>query len=107
MATKKVAIKKSVKKVKPAFTVDMTDVESISEAYNEITAAKMSAGLNIRPEQHMNMMLKMVKVFNKMFYMLPKDHTTVYDGLKNKIVEKVEKKPNVFKRFWNWITRKK
>jgi hypothetical protein len=114
--TKKVT-KKTVKEFKPAFVADLTDAESMTDVYVAFGLAKQDAGLPISDveldaiidktiEISVRELTKMSKeAFDKATHIvsITGDEKLVFDadgGFK-------VKKPNVFKRFWNWITRKK
>lgn len=119
---------KTVKTVKPVFTVDITECETINDLILAFAEAKMSAGVAINEtellaiiENEINNAVcdcveEMFGSHNALYmhedgtleaidlkeYRVGKDENL---NFKNGVIE--VKKPNIFKRFWNWITRKK
>lgn len=94
MATKKTTTKTKSKKVTTDFKVDLTTVNSGSEVYAAIADAKCDKFLtNI---EYLTLISDIVNRFGI---------NITFCNCNNCI--KPTKKPNVFKRFWNWITRKK
>jgi len=116
--TKKTVKKTSkvVKEFKPKFVVDLTKIKEPSDIYVAFAMAKQSAGLPISDtemkavidktvELSMNCMFACSRsIFNEMAKTVEinGDEKLVFDS---KGQFKV-KKPNIFKRFWNWITGK-
>lgn len=116
--TKKTVKKTSkvVKEFKPKFVVDLTKVKEPSDICIAFAMAKQGAGLPISDtemravidktvELSMDCMLACSRsVFNEVAKTVEinGDEKLVFDS---KGQFKV-KKPNIFKRFWNWITRK-
>lgn len=81
------------KTFKPLFTVDLTECETPRDIYVKYADAKVAAGLPITKTEY----------------------DAVIAGAEDNASLKVtmvvaecepKKKPNVFKRFWNWLTRK-
>lgn len=113
--------KKTKKAVKPAYTIDLTDVSSIEEAEIRIALTKYEAGVelnsaNIVALKNYAKSLCMTYAISEMIkadriYVLGAGVAFVTERVDGPIVdidvEVKEKKPNIFKRFWNWITRKK
>ena len=110
----KKTIKKTTKTVKPAFIVDMTEVNTPSELYAAFGLAKQDAKLPMTDEELTaiinitiaTVLETIIKEFNK----LPCKQFEITNGEKLVFDEKGNvkvKKPNIFRRFWNWITRKK
>lgn len=118
--------KKQTKKVaKPAYVVDLTGVSGEFDASLRIALCKYENKIgdfnssNIYALKQYAKMLSMTYAINNLinrneltligcgvFYSFPIDTADlVVTGVK--IVETNKKKPNIFKRFWNWITRKK
>ena len=118
---------KSMKPVKKYVIVDLTNVESPSDVYAAFVEAKCGVE-PITKEEMFNYAMHVTELMNTyiiqscnrlMDYMdtLIDTIESVYDSSEdNEEAEdeceapkekKVEKKPNIFKRFWNWITRKK
>ena len=116
--TKKTVKKTSkvVKEFKPKFVVDLTNVTDPQDVCVEFAFAKQNAGLPLSEREFtalidktiditINGMLACSKaVFNEVAKTVEinGDEKLVFDS---KGQFKV-KKPNIFKRFWNWITRK-
>jgi hypothetical protein len=115
---KKTATKKTTKKtVQPEFIMNCVDNTTPAELYNEVVSAKVRAGKPITTEElelakehavdesidviaaatmdcFMNLPHKEIKIDG--------DEKLIFDSKGNFKV----KKPNIFKRFWNWIRRK-
>lgn len=97
-----------MKKFKPSYIVDITKCEDTLDMIVAIAYAKTDANVAITRDE-----LDAVIILNA--YDL-KDYTeTTADKFSemiintlNKCVENKEskKKPNIFKRFWNWMTKK-
>lgn len=105
--------KKPVKKFNPAFVVDLTGDLSMTEIYAKFGLAKQRAGLAISDTEFEAIVSLLAQCaadfFVKHIFELPCTNIRI-DG-----DEKLEfdsngkfrvKKPNIFKRFWNWIRRK-
>lgn len=118
---------KSMKPVKKYVIVDLTNVESPSDVYAAFVEAKCGVE-PITKEEMFNYAMHVTELMNSTIvkscaslvdYLdaLIDTIESVYDNddsddadndvIKREEEEKVEKKPNIFKRFWNWITRKK
>lgn len=120
---------KSMKPVKKYVIVDLTNVESPSDVYAAFVEAKCGVE-PITKEEMFNYAMHVIELMNStivkscaslMDYIdaLIDTIESVYDNQEDpddlvikreeeeEEEEKVEKKPNIFKRFWNWITRKK
>lgn len=82
------ATKKSTKKVKVDYVVDLTNCSDASDVYYAFAKAKMDKHFTT-PE---------VEVF--------KERNTQYVYMfVEKCCDNCCKKPNIFKRFWNWLTK--
>lgn len=113
--------KKTKKAVKPTYTIDLTDVSSIEEAEIRIALTKYEAGVelnsaNIAALENYIKSLCMLYAISEMVkadrvYVLGAGVVFATKRIDGPIVdidvEVKEKKSNIFKRFWNWITRKK
>lgn len=110
---KKTETKKTKKAVKPQFIVDLTNVENPTELYAAFGLAKQSANLPITNAEldaiigvTTNIAMKLMAdsiVENSRAIEITGDEKLVFDVNGKYTV----KKPNIFRRFWNWITRKK
>lgn len=91
------------KKFKPLFTVNITNCNDDRDIVVEFTKAKVRAGLPITEYEFNTCISHTISMFedalNSMSFEL--EVPDVPDMIL------VKKKPNIFKRFWNWITRKK
>lgn len=117
---------KSMKPVKKYVIVDLTNVENPSDVYAAFVEAKCGVE-PITKEEMFNYAMHVTELMNSNIvkscaslvdyldalidtiesaYDSSEDDEMV-DHEKKEKEEKVEKKPNIFKRFWNWITRKK
>ena len=119
---------KSMKPVKKYVIVDLTNVESPSDVYAAFVEAKCGVE-PITKEEMFNYAMHVTDLMNSNIvkscaYLvdyidaLIDTIESVYDkddsdDAENAVMKRedeeneVEKKPNIFKRFWNWITRKK
>ena len=120
---------KSMKPVKKYVIVDLTNVESPSDVYAAFVEAKCGVE-PITKEEMFNYAIHVTDLMNsnivKSCAYLVDYIDALIDTIENAYdnqedtddlvikreeeeeeEEKVEKKPNIFKRFWNWITRKK
>lgn len=117
---------KSTKPVKKYVIVDLTNIESPSDVYAAFVEAKCGVE-PITKEEMFNYAMHVTELMNStvvkscaslMDYIdaLIDTLESAYDNQEDPDLvikrkegeeEKVEKKPNIFKRFWNWITRKK
>ena len=102
-------MKKSTKKTKPTFVVDLTNATSVEDVKIAFVEAKVKAGVPIT----MNELLAYVRIGLDIATELQNCNVTIIESdelaLKMlKLIKKYEnKKTPWYKRFWNWITRKK
>lgn len=106
---------KKTKKVtkKPMFLVDLTEIESPDDIVMEFIAGKVRAGLPISEKEMFFSMgygaATALTAVEDFYY----SHATMIedDKLANKLLKEIgkalKKKQPWYKRFWNWITRKK
>lgn len=118
---------KSMKPVKKYVIVDLTNVESPSDVYAAFVEAKCGVE-PITKEEMFNYAMHVTELMNSTIvkscvslmdnidalidtieraYDNQEDPDDLVIKREGEEEEKVEKKPNIFKRFWNWITRKK
>lgn len=119
---------KSMTPVKKYVIVDLTNIESPSDVYAAFVKAKCGVE-PITREEMLNYPMHVIELMNSNIvksraYLVDYiDELTdiiesIYDNddsddAENDVIfgwgeeNEVEKKPNIFKRFWNWITRKK
>lgn len=118
---------KSMKPVKKYVIVDLTNVQSPSDVYAAFVEAKCGVE-PITKEEMFNYAIHVTELMNSTIVKSCASLMDYIDALIDTIEsaydnqedpddlvikreaeeeEKVEKKPNIFKRFWNWITRKK
>lgn len=98
---------KKVKKVaKPAFIVDITDCETATDVIVEIALAKVDAGIAITVSELEAILFNEIEFAIEEYENELKDEILVLTNIAMLQENKTPKKPNVFKRFWNWITRK-
>lgn len=106
-------MKKSTKKIKPAFIVNLTDFENPADVYYRFGIAKQNAKLPMTDNEFSGVINKIVDLATIMLIAkqtLCSNCVKVEDGEKLIFDSKgnyTVKKPNIFRRFWNWITRKK
>lgn len=106
--------KKVTKTVKPAFIVDLTNVETPAELYAAFGLAKQDANLPMTDDELVSIVNIAVNTtlaaLQDAFSKLPYTEYNITNGEKLIFDEKGNvkvKKANIFRRFWNWITRKK
>lgn len=110
---------KSTKNTKkePKFIVDYTNIERPEDVYVEYILAKVRAGMVIDSEEakalvHFGAVLTMeiinnyVEIFENTCVTTINDNKVAEDVLKI-LAKATQKKQPWYKRFWNWITRKK
>lgn len=122
---------KSTKPVKKYVIVDLTNIENPSDVYAAFVEAKCGVE-PITKEEMFNYAMHVTELMNSNIVKSCASLIDCLDALIDTIEsaydnqedpdlvimkreeekeeeeeEKVEKKPNIFKRFWNWITRKK
>lgn len=83
------------KKFDPVYTVDITDCTNVRDIIARFAEAKVKAGLTISEMEYGASIWSALSkhsrpIFIKAYYEMPRNL-----------------RPNIFKRFWNWITRKK
>lgn len=104
---------KKIKKNTTQFTVDLTDVNSCADVYDKIIDAKIKNNINVTPLELVTQVRFALSKLTEDYILLPKDFftckVTVVKDKSNKTDDKkqVRRKEGLFKRFWNWITRKK
>lgn len=92
-----------MKKNKYLFIVDLTECEDGVDVFTSIADAKVLAGVAINISEYMAIIESTI------------EHTVYATSIAESIVntvigalnKKTEKKDNIFKRFWNWLTNKK
>ena len=97
-----------MKKFKPSYIVDITKCEDTLDMIVAIAYAKIDANVAItRDELDAVIVLSAYDLKNFVEATADKFSEMIINTL-NKCVEKKEpkKKPNIFKRFWNWMTKK-
>lgn len=112
--TKKVT-KKTVKEFKPAYVVDLTDAESTTDVYVAFGLAKQGAGLPISDTELDAIIDKTVEISVRELTKMSKEafdkatHIVNIEGDDKLVFDSkggfTVKKPNVFKRFWNWVKK--
>ena len=115
---KKTTTKKITKKtVQPEFIMNCVDNTTPAELYNEVVSAKVRAGkpittdeLKLAKEYEVNRSIEVIVAATMDYFMnmphkeikIDGDEKLIFDAKGNFTV----KKPNILKRFWNWIRRK-
>lgn len=117
---------KSTKPVKKYVIVDLTNIENPSDVYAAFVEAKCGVE-PITKEEMFNYAMHVTELMNTyiiqscnrlidyidaLYDVIERTYDSseddeMVDHEEKEEEEKVEKKPNIFKRFWNWITRKK
>lgn len=96
--------KKLVKAKEPAFIVDLTSAETPAEVFAQFGFAKQKAGLPMS-DTEFNAIIEIACLTTC------RDVTnSILGNIKIPVYVqpiKPEKKPNIFRRFWNWLTGRK
>ena len=95
-----------MKKNKYLFVVDLTECEDGVDVFTSIADAKVLAGVAINVPEYMAVIESTIEHTVYTTAVVESVINTVIGAI-NKNAEKTEKKGNIFKRFWNWITNKK
>lgn len=109
---KKTETKKTKKSTKPTCIVDLTNVETLTDVFAAFGIAKQKAGIPITEDELGAIIDKTIDLteqaisekiaLNTKKVKIEKDEKIIFDANGNYTI----KKPNIFKRFWNWITKK-
>lgn len=114
----KKTVKKTTKKtVKPEFIMNCVTNVTPKQLYNEAVEAKIRAGKAITKDELeyvkdvaiADTIDEMANVAVEAFMSMPHQTIEIKNGEKLVLDEKGNarvKKPNVFRRLWNWVTRK-
>lgn len=98
-------MKKVTKKFKPVYVIDWTDCETVEDALYETIWTKIEAGVDI-PAYQVALLIDM-EIGDAIDDALDE----LFDGAEliavNCLCAQCECKKPWYKRFWNWITRKK
>lgn len=101
--------KKTKKNEPKVLTVDLSKIKTITGAYKEFAIAKYKMLRDV--EQQIISMYTVDLYFQdltNMFYDRMVEELESAKVVSDPVKEKQPtKKPNIFKRFWNWVTRKK
>lgn len=85
------------------FIVDLTECEDGVDVFTSIADAKVLAGVAINIPEYMAIIESTIE---HTVYATP-----IAESIVNTVIgalnKKTEKKDNIFKRFWNWLTNKK
>ncbi len=85
------------KTFKPLFTVDLTGCKTPRDIYVKYADAKVLAGLPITRQEYFAIIEDAEEYAKPVFLSI---------DIENCKPAIAKKKPNIFKRFWNWLTRK-
>ena len=96
-------MKKTTKKINPAFEVDLTWCTTPIEIYAAFGMAKQRAGLPMKNFEFQAIVSELMDVKTMTYTIID----NLCEAINSAEFKEEQKKPNVFKRFWNWITRKK
>lgn len=92
-----------MKKNKYLFIVDLTECEDGVDVFTSIADAKVLAGVVINVSEYLAIIESTIE---HTIYT-----TSIAESIVNTVIgalnKKTEKKDNIFKRFWNWLTNKK
>lgn len=103
--------KKTTKKYNPLYIVDFTNVTNEFDVKKAVATAKFEAGLGLSSVERDVLIDSVVDtvldtIEEDSIALEVGDVVTIEDADTIRIKPYVEKKPNIFKRFWNWLTRK-
>lgn len=130
MKTQKTITRKITKKVDPTYTIDLTNVTNIEQFFVEKALAKYSAGIPLTKEDLTAIVQYVANIANRCTAVYLIDE--IFEDCNGAVIEngkiipiefektilkddeeivvrnscKKIRKQNVFKRFWNWLTRK-
>jgi len=104
---KKSNITKTAKKIsKPLYTVDLTDIDNELDVHQAFAIARFEAGVGLSESDR-------CLVVDAIANQIVEDLSDTIENCGNFIItmrecveEKEAKKPNIFRRFWNWVTGK-
>ncbi|QOR57660.1 hypothetical protein [uncultured phage cr130_1] len=106
-----------MKNIKPTYVVDITSCQTVNDVICEFVYAKVEAGLpitmleyKISTENFINNYKTAEEMIHECFDTAVNEVSTIVDKLHETYTKQNNtevKKPNMFKRFWNWITNKK
>lgn len=106
-----------MKKIKPTYIVDITSCQTANDVICEFAYSKVEAGLPITMLEYKVSMKSCIDNYKTTEEMIHECFDTAVDkvatiadklcGVYTKPNNTEVKKPNVFKRFWNWFTNKK
>ena len=110
----KKTVNKTKKEKKPAFIVDLTNVETPNDIFVQFGLAKQRAGLSMTDaeltaiyeraiEFGIDTAIAGLMTIPHKEYVVENGNKLILDEFGNAKI----KKPNIFKRIWRWITRKK
>lgn len=108
MKTAKITKKKNVKTVKPVFTVDIRNVETVDSTHAAYGLAKQSAGLPITNTELTCIITIVANSVAKAVANITASYkyANLLCDILNKKGQKAQKK-NIFKRIWDKLTGKK
>lgn len=101
--------KKTKKNEPKVLTVDLSKIKTITGAYKEFAIAKYKM---LRDVEQKIISMYTVDLYFKdlanMFYSTMMEELESAKFVSDPVMKiQPTKKPNIFKRFWNWVTRKK
>lgn len=105
-----------MKKIKYTYIVDITNCNTDIDVIMAVVDAKVNAGVVITPREldivisyTTDCAVDFCKKLDEAVKTAGVIANNIAENITNKLIERNEpkKKPNLLKRFWNWITRKK
>lgn len=105
---KKSNITKTAKKIsKPLYTVDLTDIENELDVHQAFAIARFEAGVGLS-ESDRGLVIGAVidQVVEELSDTVANLGSIIVTVSKNNEEKEEVKKPNIFRRFWNWVTGK-
>lgn len=98
---------KTTKALKPKYIADLTKVQTHEDIYLSVVRAKVNRGIKITPYEF-NAVISNAIDQAVMLTFQTLMCSAFIGGLERAIYSTIAKinKPNIFKRFWNWVTRK-
>ena len=113
----KKTVKKTNKTVTPDFVMNLTNIDTVNDLYTEFIKAKVRNGKVISVDELIYVIDKTItetideiaSTVAELYSCIPCNTYEVKDGAKLVFDENGNAKvvkPNIFRRFWNWLRRK-
>lgn len=104
---KKSNITKTAKKIsKPLYTVDLTDIDNELDVHQAFAIARFEAGVGLSESDRGLVIGAVIDQVIEEISDIVANCGNIIVTVSKSIEEKEAKKPNIFRRFWNWVTGK-